>query len=187
MMARPADFTAIPLVNSMPAPVRDDGSFELRGLAGSELLRPVGLPQGWTLKAVEYNGADITDAPIEFKSTEEASGVRVILSNLTTQVSGSVSDERGQPVKDYTAIIFAADSAKWTFASRFIATGRPDQDGRYVVKDLPAGTYLAIAVDYVQQGEWTDPAFLDRVKSRATEFKLAAGEQKSLDLKRQAY
>jgi hypothetical protein len=187
VMARPAEFTMGPMAGSMPAQVREDGSFELRGLAGSVLVRPMGLPQGWTLKAVEYNGDDITDAPVEFKSTEEASGVKVILSNLSTQVSGAVTNDRGQAVKDYTAIIFPDDSAKWTYASRFIATGRPDQDGRYVVKDLPPGSYLAIAVDYVQQGEWSDPAFLERVKSRATEFRLGAGDQKSLELKLQAY
>lgn len=184
--ARPADADFGPIA-SMPAQVREDATFEVRGLAGSMLVRPVGLPQGWTLKAVEYNGQDITDTPVEFKATEEASGVRVILSALSTEISGSVTNDRGQPVKDYTAVIFADDSAKWGFLSRFVAVGRPDQDGRYKVKDLPAGSYLAVALDYVQQGEWTDPAFLERMKARATSFRLGAGETKALDLKIQTY
>ena len=185
--ARPADVEVGPIMGNMPAQVREDATFDVRGLAGSVMVRPVGLPQGWTLKAVEYNGVDVTDTPIEFKATEEATGVRVILSARSTEVSGGVTNDRGQPVKDYTAVIFADESAKWGFQSRFVAVGRPDQDGRYKVKDLPAASYLAIALDYVQQGEWTDPAFLDRMKAKATPFRLGAGETKALDLKIQTY
>jgi hypothetical protein len=68
-----------------------------------------------------------------------------------------------------------------------VSVGRPDQDGRYKVRNLPPADYLAIALDYVQQGEWGDPAFLERMKSRATSFRLAAGETKALDLRLQAY
>jgi hypothetical protein len=151
------------------------------------LVRPVGLPTGWSLKAVEYNGQDVTDFPIEIKGAEEATAVRVLLTSQTTEVAGSVTNERGQPEKDYTVVVFAEDNARWGPLSRFVSVGRPDQDGRFKVKDLPASDYLAIALDYVQQGEWGDPAFLERMRSRGTSFRLGAGETKALDLKLQAY
>jgi hypothetical protein len=187
MSARSAEATMGPIMGGMPAPVLPDGTFELRGLSANVLVRPVGLPTGWSLKAVEYNGQDVTDTPIEFKAGEEASGVRVLLTSQTTEIAGSVTNERGQPEKDYTVVVFAEDIGKWGPLSRFISVGRPDQEGRYKVKDLPPADYLAIALDYVQQGEWSDPAFLERMTSRATSFRLGAGETKALDLKLQAY
>jgi protocatechuate 3,4-dioxygenase beta subunit len=184
--AAPADLE-LPLGAGAPSVVREDGTFELRGLAGRVLVRPSGLPTGWTLKAVDYGGQDITDTPIEFKGTEEATGVRVVLSALTTEVVGSVSDDRGQPVKEYTTVIFAQDADRWGPFSRFIAVGRPDQNGRYQVRGLPPGAYFAAALDYVQQGEWLDPAFLERLRPRATALRLAPGETRALDLRLLAY
>lgn len=184
--AQPADLE-ITVGGALPSAVQEDGTFEVRGVAGRVLVRPLGLPSVWSLKAVEYNGQDITDAPLEFKGTEEATGVRVTLTALSTEVTGRVTDDRGQPVREFTAIVFADDSDKWGPLSRFIGVGRPDQDGRYKVSALPPGSYLAVAVDYVQQGEWMDPAFLERMRSRATAFRLAPGETRVLDLRLQAY
>ena len=48
---------------------------------------------------------------------------------------------------------------------------------------LPAGSYYAIAVDYVEPGESNDPDFLERVRTKATTFSLNDGETKTLDLK----
>jgi protocatechuate 3,4-dioxygenase beta subunit len=185
--ARPAEMMVGPMMSNMPSPVAPDGTFDLRGISGNVLVRPVSVPAGWTLQAVEYNGQDVTDAPIEFKGTEEASGVRIRLTSQTTEVSGAVTNDRGQPERDYTVVVFADDSAKWGPMTRFVSVGRPDQDGRYKVRNLPPTDYLAIALDYVQQGEWSDPAFLERMKSRATSFKLGAGETRAVDLKLQVY
>ena len=62
-------------------------------------------------------------------------------------------------------------------------TGRPDQDGRFKITGLPAGSYYAVAVDYIESGDATDPEVLDRIRERATTFSLLDGETKTLDLK----
>ena len=51
------------------------------------------------------------------------------------------------------------------------------------MQNLPAGDYLAIAVDYVPQGEWGDPELLDRLKSKAKRFTLDEARPQTLDLK----
>ena len=48
---------------------------------------------------------------------------------------------------------------------------------------MPAGSYYAIAVDYLPQGEWNNPETLERLKPSAQHFVLEDGEQKTLDLK----
>ena len=67
--------------------------------------------------------------------------------------------------------------------TRWVTGTRPDQDGRFKVQNLPAGNYLAVAVDYVPQGEWGDPELLDRLKSKAKRFTLGDGATHTLDLK----
>ena len=164
--------------------VKADGTFELRGLSGTRLLRAANVPAGWMLKEVRVNGTDVTDTGMEFKAGEAVGGVEVVLTSKLTQISGMVTGAGSQPAKDYTLVVFSDDPQRWTFVnSRFVAGTRPDQDGRFQVKNLPAGGYYAIAVEYLAQGEWNDPDVLDRLKTNATRFSLDEGETKTLDLK----
>jgi hypothetical protein len=164
--------------------VKEDGSFELKGLTGGRVLRVIGLPNGWTLKAVESNGIDVTDTGMEFKGADTVGGIDIVVSPKSTDVNGSVTLADGSAAKDYTVVIFADDQLKWSVPStRWVSGVRPDQDGRYHVRNLPAGSYYAVAVDYLPQGEWFDPELLDRLKLKADRFSLGEGESKALDLK----
>ena len=91
---------------------------------------------------------------------------------------------RGEASKDYTAVAFPRDTERWKLTnSRYIRTGRPDQDGRFKISGLPSGEYLLIAVDHINPGESSDPEFLERIRTKATRFSLSEGETKSIDLK----
>lgn len=163
--------------------VTPEGTFEIRGLSGPRIFRVNNIPSGWVLKAVRVNGTDITDNGIDIKSAEAISGVEVILTSKVTEVKGSVK-AGNDPATDYTVVIFSDEPEKWRApTSRHIATGRPNQQGQFVVKNLPAGSYYAIALDYIPQGEWNDPEILERLKTKATSFSVAEGEVKTLDLK----
>jgi hypothetical protein len=166
------------------SPIKQDGTFELKGLAGTRLFRVSGLPPSWSLKSVTANGADVTDSGIEFKGTDPVSGVEIVVTPHSTEVSGTVTQGDGTAIKDYTLVVFSEDPQKWTVpATRSVQGTRPDQSGRYRIRSLPAGSYYAIAVDYIPQGEWGDPDTLERLKSKATRFTLTEGESKTLDLK----
>jgi hypothetical protein len=166
-----------------PAAVSPDGSFTLRGLSGLRIVRPMPVPPGWMLKEVRVNGVDVTDAGIEFKPGESVAGLEVVLTSKVTQVAGTVKTPSGAPVQDYTVVVFSEDPQRWALPNnRYVAGVRPDQDGRFQVKNLPAGRYYAVAAEYLAQGEWGDPEVLDRLKARATSFTLKDGESKTLDL-----
>jgi hypothetical protein len=133
---------------------------------------------------VRLNGADVTDTGVTFRPGEDVSGLELLYSQRTTTIAGGVSDDRGSPVKDFTVVVFPTDQQKWTLpTSRWISSARPDQDGRFKVSNLPAGSYYAVAVEYVAQGEWNDPDWLQRASEKATQFVLDEGASKSLDLK----
>ena len=170
--------------NAMPGALKEDGTFDLRGLAGTRLFRVMGLPQGWVLKSVSVEGQDATDTGFDFRPGGAVSGIDVVVTTRTTEVSGTVTTADGAPVKDFTTVLFADDPTRWTLPStRYVTAARPDQDGRFKVRNLPAGGYYAIAVEYLAQGEWGDPDVLERLKSKATRVNLNAGETKSIQLK----
>ena len=56
-------------------------------------------------------------------------------------------------------VLFPRDRERRSGNSRYIAVGRPDQEGRFKVRALPPGDYFAVALDYVEAGAWTDPDF----------------------------
>jgi len=80
-------------------------------------------------------------------------------------------------------IVFADDAQKWMENSRFVRSARPDQEGRYQVKGLPPGEYLAVAVDYVQDGMWNDPDYLDSIRRHAQRFSLGESDARTVGLK----
>jgi hypothetical protein len=133
---------------------------------------------------VKLNGADITDTGADFKPGETTSGLEVELTSKPTTVSGGVTENGGAALKDYTVVVFSETPDHWRLPmTRWVQGARPDQDGRFKMLNLPPGSYYAVAVDYLPQGEWGDPEILDRLKSRATRFSLDEGGTQSLDLK----
>jgi hypothetical protein len=114
---------------------------------------------------------------------EEYSDVEVIISNKVTTVSGVLTDTNGAPLADGTVIVFSTESDKWSDASRFVRSARPDQQGKYQIKGLPPGEYLALAIDYVQDGMWNDPEYLESLRGRAQRFTLGETETRTVGLK----
>ncbi|HZP49494.1 MAG TPA: carboxypeptidase-like regulatory domain-containing protein [Vicinamibacterales bacterium] len=184
LTAFPTVFDGVP----PPPPVRvaDDLTFEIKSSPGRMRLSFGGFgqsPRGWTIKSVRVNATDVTDSGIEFKANENISGIEVELTNRLTSVSGLVTNGRGDQATDYAAVVFAQDKERWTPNSRYLATGRPDQDGRFKISGLPPGDYYIVAVDRLEPGQNGDPEFLDSVRSRAASFSLMDGETKTVDLK----
>lgn len=168
------------------ASVKDDWSFEIAGLFGERLIRAF-LPPGWILKSVIYDGNDVTDRPIDFGTSGEFAGIQIVLTQRQTDLSGTVVDLRGNSQKDYVAVVFAEDSNLWVPQSRFIRTGRPDQDGRFSIRGLPPERYLAVAVEYLEPGEESNPETLEQLKPMATSLLLTEGEARVAELKLSAF
>lgn len=59
----------------------------------------------------------------------------------------------------------------------------PDQEGRFRLRNLPAGSYNIVAVDYIEAGAWRDPELLDRLKSHAKRITLLEGGSEKVELK----
>jgi hypothetical protein len=162
--------------------IKPDWTFELAGLSGRRLIRLNGI-SGWTLKSVTVNGTDVTDTGLEVKAGDSIVGVEILVTRETTVLSGTVQNAKGTPVTDYVVVIFASDSSRWGYQSRYVRVARPDQTGRFLISELPPGSYLAAAVEYAEPGEETDREFLEGLKQQASTVRLTDGEKATVTLK----
>jgi hypothetical protein len=179
------------MMGGMPPKVSDDYTFEITGLGDRRLIRGaagaganIGANTGWFLKAVFFEGEDITDRGIDFTPGRNYEGLQIVFTQKTTDLSGLVSDDRNNPILDATVVIFPADREKWTYGTRYVRTARPDTNGRYNMKSMPPNEdYLIIAVQNLETGQGNDPDFLSRAKDEAKSFSLNEGETKAVDVK----
>jgi len=134
------------------------------------------------IKSVSLNGADVSDG-LTFKN-EDVTGLEVELTNKVPDVSGLVTNGRGEPVSSYFAIAFPQDQERWNAPGPGrTAMVRPDDQGRFSFKTLRPGNYYIAAVEHVQADEWMDPAFMEAVHTRATRITVNEGDVQTLDLK----
>ena len=170
--------------NNSQARVDKDNAFKIVAVpAGAHLIRPTGPLRGWSLKSVVLDGRDITDTPLELRSGQQVSRVSVTFTNQINEINGTLTSEQGLPVTEYTVLAFSMDSSFWRPQSRHIATARPDQTGKFRIRNLPSGSYYLATVDPAQQGEWFEPAYLEEHRLSAARVTLGDGETKTQDFK----
>jgi hypothetical protein len=185
VVARLADIDFDPRIgggNPDSGRVKDDWTFAVTDVYGPVRLR-INMPDGWMVKTILRGDVEVGESPIELRNGDELSGIRIVVSSNVTAVTGLLADDKGAPLPDGTVVVFSADSEKWATDSRFVRAARPDQQGQFEIKGLPAGDYLAVAVDYVQQGMWNDPEYLEGLRRYGQRFTLRDGDARSVTLK----
>ncbi len=182
VMCMPVDEEGLAM-SMTPGQVKDQ-QFEVKGVMSPCLLRAMPGQAGWRMKSVALNGADITDRPITPEG-KPITGVEVVLSNRLTSLTGTVTDDHGQPSKDYVVLAWIDDKDKWqpTINQRYIRRARPDQNGTFKIEDLPPGTYRVAAFDSLDQGEELDPEFLEKAESLGKKAQLSEGGTQTVSLK----
>ncbi len=186
LIASPTDFDMVSAMSAAfgMAAVKDNATFEIDGLVGRRAFDFVVPPKGYSVKRITHDNDDITDQGYDFKPGEDVDGFEIVLTTRSQPISGTVTNDKGEPAKDYTVVVFPEDPEAWKVAaSRARGSARPDQNGQFKIVSLRPGRYLAIAVEYVADGEWADPEWLARAAKKATRFTLDEGAAKTLDLK----
>jgi hypothetical protein len=175
------EFDSAPIYGAPPpSETRGDWTFEVTNLFGfRRIFVDVSSPD-WTIKSITQHGIDVTDTPVDLR-TSDIEDVEVVLTPRVSTVAGRVRDGQG-PLSDYAVVIFPSNPTLWTDRSRFVVLARPSQLGGFEARGLPPEDYLAVALPNVVGREWTDPDFLQQLRSHATSFVLLDGEAKTMDL-----
>ena len=147
------------------------GRYRLVGSAPA--AQSVGVQQSSALA-----GQDAFDAPIEI--TQSTADAVVTFTDRPSELSGHV---RAAGAAEYSVVLFSTTRAHWFGQSRRVMSARAASDGSFVFKNVPPGEYQIAAIDDVEQGEWYDPAFLQRLVPSALTIAIAEGEKKVQDIR----
>ena len=166
--------------------VRDDLTFELKGVFGVNRLSLSPLPTGWSLRSIEYEGSDLVDVPLDMSGGHQLNGIVVLLSKSMPRLRGTLLDDAGAPAEG-SVILFPEDQARWSEGSRLIKSARPDASGAFEFRNVVPGEYLVAPVEYVRENEWSDPAFLQGLRDGAKRVRVedSAAQPVALVLKRE--
>ena len=74
------------------------------------------------------------------------------------------------------------DRTQAAAASPRIHTSRSDVDGRFEIRRMRPGRYLAAAVEWIEQGRQFEPEFQQRLRRGARELTVGEGQTLTLDL-----
>jgi hypothetical protein len=163
---------------------RPDGTFEINGvLPGTyEMTSPLS-EAGWWLRLVVVDGRDVLDFPLELGPAGDISGIVATFTDRHTELSGTLQSAANVPAPDYFVVVFSSDRAYWRPGSRRVRFTRPSTDGRFVVRDLPAGDYLIAALADMEPSDLLDRSFIEGLISAALPVHLNDGEKKTQDLR----
>jgi hypothetical protein len=161
--------------------VAADGSFEISGASGRVQL-DVPAPN-LMVKSVTRDGRDITNDALDLEGTDAVSGVVVTVTDRVTAVAGRVLDLDDRLLRSYVVVVLPAESPGATGVPRRMHVSRPDADGRFEIRRMRPGRYLAAAVEWIEQGGEYAPALQERLRRQAREFTVGEGETLTLDLR----
>ena len=168
-----------PLANGV---LDDQGNFQLSGVSGRVFVA-LSTPPTWVLKSITVDGEDMTDTPLDLAGRPSMAGVVIRMTDKLSQVSGQVSDARGQVLKDYVVVVLPAEQKEPVVAARWTRTVRPDSNGRFITRGLRPGRYVATALETIEQGRQFAPEFQEQLRRAAREFLLREGESITVDLR----
>jgi hypothetical protein len=160
-----------------------DGRFTLSGIPLGSMWIRAQAPRGWTLKSVVVDNRETIDTPLDLRGGQKLAGASLVFTDRQSELSGTVTDSGGRPLTDYTVLAFPTDSTLWRPQARQIMTARPDQNGKFQIRGLPAGDYYLAVIDPMLPGEWFDPGFLEQLTTDASRLSVLDGAARTQDLR----
>jgi hypothetical protein len=170
------------VLTSAAGRIEVDGRFAIPSVVpGRYRLSAGGAGQGWYLGSALLDGQDSLDFPVEIKSA--VNGAVVTFTDRQAELTGTITNDRSEPVADYTLVVYPSDARFRTPQSRRIQSVRPATDGRFTFRNLPPGDYRLVPVLDPEPGAWFDPAYLQQLDSGAIRISIGEGEKKEQNLR----
>lgn len=169
--------------DSLTGDVGMDGAFEIRGvMAGTHYVTLEGLEHPWVVRDISWRGRDITDVPLDVDSRQTIDGLRITLTDVASEVTGTVRDGKGRAVTEALVMALPASPQFWTRSSRRFGITRTDATGRYRFRGLPAGNYRLIASVDLDESELTRREILAQYSAEGLPLGLGERDTRTLDL-----
>lgn len=158
-------------VDGVPA-----GVFRIYGTVQG-LRAPIGR---WWLKSITIDVGELLDRPFDLRQSTDTAIVS--FSDRASTLAGVARDAEGMPADGAAVIAFGVDESSWFTNSRRVAGVNAAADGTYSIRNLPPGDYFIVASYDVTQGEWFDPALLQRLRARSIRISIGEYEARTQDV-----
>jgi len=138
--------------------------------------------QGLFLKSVTLGGRDVETG---FAASAPAS-LDVLMSDKGATIEGVVVGQQKDKDKDEmvgNAAVVAVPEEKYRKLPDHFVVGSTDQNGRFILRGLPPGSYTLYAWQDVEEGVYHDPDFLKSQEANGTGVKAAEGSSQRIELK----
>ena len=203
-MAAPSGGNGCRELRSPGVDAEPNGAFELLLTPGT-CVPDVIAPPGWSLKAVQLGGVDVTQHVVHVEPGRPLGEMRVIFTDRRNALSFEVTDDSGATTTEFVAVVFPTDDTLWSQKKNIhlhvpgsptrarsavrhegaegVANG-PYSDYSVPLGGLVPGEYHAIAVEDGAWDDLVDPVILRRLAAKAITFQLREGETRRLELRR---
>lgn len=190
VVVRLGSLSAPSLLGGPPsAMVNADGTFKVDGVMPGSSALTVTLPaqaggtSPWFVRSALSGGQDLMDVPLEVPPGSDVSNIVVTLSDVRSEVVGTLVDSAGQPAPEFYVFMFSTDKTSWTTRSRRIKFTRASDTGSYVIGGLPPGEYFLCALTELDMELRFEPSYLEQLVPASTKITLAEGEKKIQNLR----
>lgn len=160
--------------------VTPDLSFELTGLIGPVQVT-ASATGGWVTRQLLVNGVDMTGLPLD--GSRVIDDIQLVLTRQVVELSGTVRDATGRAAADAFVVLFADDAERRWPGSPYVRSVRADANGRFTVRNAPPGRYRAVAVEFLENGEESNPSLIAQLEAASTSVTLGHGVTPTLDLR----
>jgi hypothetical protein len=165
--------------------VAADWSFKIEGVSGTCSAPQYNAFGRWAVKSVIIRGQNVTDRSFTFEQGQQYD-VQIVVTDRAPELQFHVSGDDGQLTREYVAVVFNVDKAKWKQMGRgvrpFVPRPAnlplnpmgvpPGQTGptpaRDVLTGLRPGEYYAIALDDIESEDVYDPSVLEKLVTQAS-------------------
>jgi len=147
---------------------------------GGYKLRVWGLPQDAYVKSVRLGGQDVPQSGFDVSEGQSPGSLEVVIEPNGGRVMGTVAKD-GKPFSDATVVLLPEDPAA---AGDYTRTeeAATDQYGAFVMRGIRPGKYRVVAFEQIEEGSWTDPNLLSRIKDQGNEVEVSDGQESKVQL-----
>jgi hypothetical protein len=166
--------------------IRPDGTFELRNIAPGRFTLSGQTPAEsglWRWRSAMAGDRDLFDGLLDLSPSTDIRDVVVTLTDVPTELTGTLQSASGQPTAGYFIVALPADRQLVQPRSRRILWTRPDTAGRFTFAWPPAGEYVLTALTDLDPLDLGDPAFLEQVATAGIKVMVPEGQKTTQNLR----
>lgn len=163
------------------AAVGRDGTFELRGVFGAQVIGVSNLTRGWFVASVRHGRDEITNEPREFRQADDLPVV-IVLSDRSATLLARPTGADGKPRADAVVLAVPVDPKGWNAVPTYQLFGR-DPAEFVELSGLKPGDYFVAAVSMQDMMRvLREPPSVEPLARAGRRLTLVAGETLRADV-----